>query len=584
MQVLGDGTNSGQGNFSNGIGPVTLNVKLPTGAIVESVVPVFQNSPSDSVVNESLIYIESFNNFGLYYNSQTQSWQLIRPSDIVTSTNWWIKFEYSNVANMYNVYYKGIKYVFHSPKETNFFYDESLQIYDNETNSIIRDSIRVLKVNKDPRFNQPLGKDYVWYVDKPIVRPDGYVDSKSIYLTYADTNDDGVPDYPDLFERIVLGTPLNTTLQGLNATYYSQEINRYYKSYLGRYPNQIEVDYWVNQIFVGMSLGDVRLSIMDSPESVAYKNGVEVNDNIVFFELLSGYDEYGIWSVIDSSQVISNHLSITDVPTQVVRNYDVGQLIYLQQSESFYRVQLDQAGNKVLGTELNSLTPNIPKYKAFVGRDKLYFQYRHNSPNTHRIDPSISNIIDVYMLTSDYDVSYRQWVQDTSNKVIKPVAPTNTDLQISYSGLENFKSISDTMVFHSAVFKPLFGSKADPALRATFKVVKNTALNISDADIKTSVISAVNDYFASENWDFGETFYFSELSAYLHKQLSPDIASIVIVPKDNTISFGSFYQINAEPYEILISAATVDDVEVINAITAAQLNQNLNISNQSISL
>jgi hypothetical protein len=188
------------------------------------------------------------------------------------------------------------------------------------------------------------------------------------------------------------------------------------------------------------------------------------------------------------------------------------------------------------------------------------------------------------MLTSDYDVSYRQWVQDSSNKVIKPIAPTNTDLQISYSGLEDFKSISDTMVFHSAVFKPLFGSKAETALQATFKVVKNTALNISDADIKTSVISAINDYFASENWDFGETFYFSELSAYLHKQLSPDIASIIIVPKDNTISFGSFYQINAEPYEILISAATVNDVEVINAITAAQLNQNLNISNQSISL
>jgi hypothetical protein len=35
------------------------------------------------------------------------------------------------------------------------------------------------------------------------------------------------------------------------------------------------------------------------------------------------------------------------------------------------------------------------------------------------------------------------------------------------------------------------------------------------------------------------------------------------------------YQINCEPYEIIVSAATVDDVEIIPSITAAQLNQSL---------
>lgn len=583
-QVIGDGTNSGVGNFTNGVGPVKLNIKIPTGAIVESVVPVFQNSINDNVVNQAIVYIESFNNFGLYYDTQVQAWQIINPSNIVTSTNWWVKFEYSNISNIYNIYYKGIKYVLHSPKETNFFYDESLQIYDNSTNSIIRDSIKILKVNRDPRFNQALGQDYTWYVYKPIVRNDGYIDHKSIYLTYADTNDDGVPDYPDLFERVVLGTPLNTTLEGLNATYYATQVNRYYRSYLGRYPNQVEVDYWVNQVFLGLSIDDVRLAIIDSPEATAYKSGIEINSNMVFFELTTGYDEYGILTLIDSRNIISNILTFSELTNEVIRNYDVGQLIYVQDSENFYQVILNNNGNKILSAELNSATPNIPKYRSYVGRQNLYFQHRHNSPNTNRIDPSISNIIDIYMLTIDYDTSFRQWVQDTSGKLVEPMAPTNTELQISFSDLENFKSISDTMVFHSAVFKPLFGSKANTALQATFKVVKNSALNISDADIKTSVVSTINDYFASENWDFGETFYFSELAAYLHKELSPDVASIIIVPKDTSISFGSFYQINAEPYEILISAATVDDVEIISAITAAQLNQNLSIGNQSVSI
>jgi hypothetical protein len=37
------------------------------------------------------------------------------------------------------------------------------------------------------------------------------------------------------------------------------------------------------------------------------------------------------------------------------------------------------------------------------------------------------------------------------------------------------------------------------------------------------------------------------------------------------LGFGNLYQINAEPDEIMVSAATVDNVEIISAITAAQL-------------
>jgi hypothetical protein len=74
------------------------------------------------------------------------------------------------------------------------------------------------------------------------------------------------------------------------------------------------------------------------------------------------------------------------------------------------------------------------------------------------------------------------------------------------------------------------------------------------------------------NWDFGETFYFSELAAYLHSTLVPNIASILIVPEDPNIVFGNYFQINAEPWEIITSAATVDNIDIISAVTAAQLN------------
>ena len=119
----------------------------------------------------------------------------------------------------------------------------------------------------------------------------------------------------------------------------------------------------------------------------------------------------------------------------------------------------------------------------------------------------------------------------------------------------------------------MFGSKAETELRATFKVVKNPSSNVSDNEVKSLIIESINTYFDINNWDFGESFYMSELSAYLHSELTPTVSSIIIVPNTGSNSFGNLYQINTEPNEILISAATVNDVQIISAITAGQLNR-----------
>jgi hypothetical protein len=42
------------------------------------------------------------------------------------------------------------------------------------------------------------------------------------------------------------------------------------------------------------------------------------------------------------------------------------------------------------------------------------------------------------------------------------------------------------------------------------------------------------------------------------------------------------YQINAEPNEIIISAATVENVEIISAVTANQLNITMAAQNKTI--
>ena len=43
-EAFGDGTNNGVGNFANGTGPIVFNIKVPAGAIVDIVYPVFKNA------------------------------------------------------------------------------------------------------------------------------------------------------------------------------------------------------------------------------------------------------------------------------------------------------------------------------------------------------------------------------------------------------------------------------------------------------------------------------------------------------------------------------------------------------------
>ena len=94
---------------------------------------------------------------------------------------------------------------------------------------------------------------------------------------------------------------------------------------------------------------------------------------------------------------------------------------------------------------------------------------------------------------------------------------------------------------------------------------------MSDNQLKSSVVESINTYFSLGLWDFGDTFYFSELAAFLHNSLTPDVLSVVIVPAQASSGFGSLFQINSSENEILISSATVDNVEMITSITAEKI-------------
>jgi hypothetical protein len=176
------------------------------------------------------------------------------------------------------------------------------------------------------------------------------------------------------------------------------------------------------------------------------------------------------------------------------------------------------------------------------------------------------------MLTADYDAEFRNWLLTGSGTPPKPMS--SQALENSYdSVLDPIKAISDEIVFQPVKYKVLFGASADINLRARFKAVKNSSSTASENDIRSRILTGINDFFALENWDFGKSFYFSELSTYIMNLLTPDITNFVIVPTVN--NFGSLYEVSCQSNEIFISGAQSIDIEVIDSITAVQLNTKL---------
>ena len=211
-----------------------------------------------------------------------------------------------------------------------------------------------------------------------------------------------------------------------------------------------------------------------------------------------------------------------------------------------------------------------PNYLAYYGRDNLKFKYIHYVNNDSRIDPGVSNIMDTYILTSNYDTEFRRWLAGEIST--KPLPPSSDALYTNYGKkIYSIKSISDDVIYHPVKYRVLFGANANITEKAKFKIVKNKDIFVNDNELKSNTINAINKYFSIERWDFGESFYFSEMSAFIIQELSPMIRSFIIVPLQEDLHFGALFEINCNYDEIFISDATVDDIEIIDEITASNI-------------
>jgi len=331
---------------------------------------------------------------------------------------------------------------------------------------------------------------------------------------------------------------------------WSWQIDKEYKNSAG----------YINSKKIEVSFFDADSDgVVDDPDLFEHIVAPETNPNTKYvYQKKSIVNKTETFNYIDANKE-PIYTKTSQGAVGALSQYNNGDVFYLIDRDVF--LKYNQTSNALEFTS---------DYLAYVGRTDIKFEYSHAADEQARIDPSSSNIIDVYMLTKSYDNTYRDYLK--GNVAIKPLPPSSDNLYLNYNAdISAIKSISDDVIYHPVKYKPILGSKSDVDLQATIKVVKNEDRVVNDNDVKSRVIDAVNSFFALENWDFGETFYFSELATYIINKLSPDLVSIVLVPKQETQSFGSLYEIKSENDEILISSATVDDVEIIDAITQSRL-------------
>jgi len=511
-------TNDGLGNklgeadtgiLTNGNGAITLNIQVPTNSRLNKIIPRWRTSLDTNTISTIVDLVFANKPFGLRYDTISKNWKIVFESNL-------------NIVDEFNTGKAG----------------------DNGNQKL--DSSWLLLFTTDTEF---------------------YV-VKSRKLKYVFASDNQIRFYYDSNNKIYdsrsnLVVKDQITVLSINSDPTSlNQIS----------PFTYNLNWEVDQEFLGadgyVDTKRIEISFNDSND-----DGV-VDDPDLFDVIVNPSTDQSKYIILERYEVATGQLDYRYIKNISSNNTPI---VYIQSNieslidkiDNQYYYFLDtktvQKWNATQGRFIASLD-----YKVFQGRSDLKFQYIHSADYESRIDPGQINIMDLYVLTKQYDSEFRKWLIGTLDQEPFPASSDELNLVLSPS-LNNIKAMSDEIIYHPVKYKVLFGPKASLNLRATFKIIKNSEQIISDNEIRTNVLLAINEFFAIENWDFGDSFYFSELVAYVMSRTTPYLVNIIIVPRQPDLRFGSLFEIKAESDQIFINGATADDIEVISTITASNI-------------
>jgi len=511
----------------------------------------FTTSETDAIIAALEASTTNEPDIDLYYSATYDDWTVgVHPCDLPTGSPltgcstpaesiWMVRIEANFADNgtlqSWTVRSYSRHLVAHSELTKFWNTNSANRVINLNTLSSLGDEIVVLQANATSNGTELLDQNYSFTVLGQEVIDDvtlgaGLPDIHRLSILPGDLNGDSIPD--NLNQEPLLETQYTITTFGSPSEIILPNSKFFVVSTDANMDEEIEV--YIDRVRYTFADGSLLPSSVDI-------NGLAYGIYVPSVPVLSGSTVV----VIIRSQVYLYRASTTDSWAPQPANIDTIAAWTLDLTEQYY--------------------------KRVPGRYPLNFAWFHSTPNLHLVDPAASNIIDTFITTRGYYTELRRYLENRTT--VAPTAPTPRELRASYAPMLESKMISDTMILHPGKFRILFGPKAIPQLRATFKIVRPTTTSITDNEVKVRIVSAVRSFFDINDWEYGETFYFTELSAAIHADLGPEIDSIVIVPTSSQNYFGDLFQIQAREDELFIPDINTSDIQVVQSLTSDTIRQ-----------
>ena len=559
---------------------------------------------------------ESNTSFGLRYDSVNNTFQImeyntldyeedgenefIEQDEPVDSdkgcTDWIIIIKY-NSSNIWTFKTRYLDYIFGSADDVSFFFNTSIK--NNNGTFFTEDYIKIMKNQSNELLN--LSHDYYWKPCNTIIYSDGYTDPNKFKVYGYDEDKDTTVDNPMQFKEICkessekmffgvnksndysvlydnvveLNTMWDVIPNGEYKNYCATNVsnNYYLRIPCTVYPAGTVIPYRLlddgttepitiySTDKIVLSDGHILYGSDSAPVEIAV-SGQRYNYDVVDVGHIVTYTYDDDGNIVVESDIEAENYTYTSDKTTI------GNKIYVcvnKSGEHKYKVYEDEPSLVYWSSSDSKM--DIISNQDFVikeGVKNIVFLWKHYATMKYIIDPSTTNIIDMYVLTNDYWNQVQTWING-GKKSSFPKLPSEYELRSMFADLENKKMISDTMIWHPISYKLLFGNTANDELRAVFKVIKNENTTLSDNEIKQEVVEAIDEFF--NNMTAGETFFFTQLSSFIHNKLGNNIGTVLLVPTYNNGKFGNLFEVTCEPDEILLSGATIDDIQIITKIT-----------------
>jgi len=346
--IVTDGTNQGVGNLDSGVGPVTLTEIIPSEAVLSKVIAVWNTTISSTVRNEIIQAVGNYKTFGLRYDLDTQEWAIITNANL-------------NQANTFSLDNAGSSSS--TGADNSWFFKFT---NDGSTYTVnYRATSYIFESKLETRF----------YFDKDL----NIFDPRTGKTIKDKINILKINSLPDSI--------------GSLAVDYTMQVDDIIT----------ETDGYILTNRIKVTFPDIDSDgVVDNPDifDIIVAPDVNTATKCVFYKTdttSGGYLSYTPIDSVDVEQRYTTQSAINEVLTQ----FSNGQIFYASADLKFYIMT-------VSGANVKSIAETTDYIKQ-TGRDQLLFQYTHNSPNNRRIDPSPSNIIDLFLLTRQYDTDFRNY-------------------------------------------------------------------------------------------------------------------------------------------------------------------------------